>query len=174
MQEIGNKIYTLRKKRGISQEELGYEIGVSRQTISKWESNAVQPNFENIKALCSALQVTSDYFMEDNVVSQVAADTIKGKETTVSTEMVAINNNKKNNTLIISSAIALLILCIIAICFCVVIGLTAFTSNSGDDIVSTFKYDHWSFIISFAVTIVMFTLDIFAWIKFAKIKKQKM
>ena len=37
MESIGEKIYYLRKKKGLSQEELGYKIGVARQTISKWK-----------------------------------------------------------------------------------------------------------------------------------------
>lgn len=36
--EFQNRLYDLRKKRGISQEELAGEVGVSRQTISKWET----------------------------------------------------------------------------------------------------------------------------------------
>lgn len=36
--EFQNRLYDLRKKRGISQEELAGEVDVSRQTISKWET----------------------------------------------------------------------------------------------------------------------------------------
>ena len=34
---LGENIYNLRKKKGISQEQLGEQIGVTRQTISNWE-----------------------------------------------------------------------------------------------------------------------------------------
>ena len=40
---IGNKIYDLRRKRGLSQEQLGFEIDVSRQTVSKWELDVMRP-----------------------------------------------------------------------------------------------------------------------------------
>lgn len=37
--EIGNRIQRLRKTRGLSQEQLANEVGVSRQAVSKWESH---------------------------------------------------------------------------------------------------------------------------------------
>lgn len=36
--KFNEKLLDLRKKKGLSQDEMGYELGVSRQTISKWES----------------------------------------------------------------------------------------------------------------------------------------
>ena len=36
---LGNSLFHARKKRGLSQEEVAQKIGVSRQTISKWETN---------------------------------------------------------------------------------------------------------------------------------------
>ncbi len=65
MDKIGEKLYELRKKKGFSQEQLGYEVGVSRQTISKWEQDAMQPNLDNIKILCSVLNVDITYFIND-------------------------------------------------------------------------------------------------------------
>lgn len=55
MQTIGEKIKKLRKQKGVSQEETAFELGVTRQTVSKWESGAMQPNAESIRML-------SDYF----------------------------------------------------------------------------------------------------------------
>lgn len=174
MQNIGDKIYSLRKKRRLSQEELGYEIGVSRQTISKWESNSVQPNLENIKTLCAILQVTPEYFINDSVDQEVAADNVDVITQNIPTEITNNYNNKKTKTLLLSSGIVLSILNVVAIAFCIVVGLTAFTSNTGDDVVSSFKYDSWSFIICLVVTVILVTLNIFTWIKFVKIKKQQM
>ena len=42
--EIGNKIMELRKKSGLSQEELAEKVGVARQTISKWELGETSPD----------------------------------------------------------------------------------------------------------------------------------
>ncbi len=66
METIGKKIIRLRKKAGISQEELGFQIGVSRQTVSKWELDNVKPTTENINRLCEYFNVSADYFFNDD------------------------------------------------------------------------------------------------------------
>ena len=45
---IADRIQTLRKSKGISQEELADKIGVSRQAVSKWESGQSAPDIEKI------------------------------------------------------------------------------------------------------------------------------
>ena len=52
---IGDRIQTLRKLRGISQEELADKIGVSRQAVSKWESEQSTPDLVKVILL-------SDFF----------------------------------------------------------------------------------------------------------------
>ena len=46
---LGSNILELRKKKGLSQEELSEMVGVTRQTISNWELNETQPNPEQLK-----------------------------------------------------------------------------------------------------------------------------
>ena len=45
---FNEKLIKLRKEKGLSQEELGTEIGVSRQTISKWELAQSYPDFQRL------------------------------------------------------------------------------------------------------------------------------
>ena len=52
---FNEKLINLRKSKGLSQEELGAELKVSRQTISKWESCQSYPDFQRLVLL-------SDYF----------------------------------------------------------------------------------------------------------------
>ena len=49
--EIGNKILELRKKNNLSQEALAEKIGVTRQTISKWELGETSPDIKQAKEL---------------------------------------------------------------------------------------------------------------------------
>lgn len=73
--DIKDKIYNLRKKSGLSQEDLGFKLGVSRQTVSKWEAGFVQPSFENLKSLCDVFQVSLSYFEEvADCADEAAAD----------------------------------------------------------------------------------------------------
>ncbi len=66
MKTMGQKIYELRRKNGMSQEQLGFEVGVARQTISKWEADTMQPTTDNFKTLCDFFNVTAEYFLGDD------------------------------------------------------------------------------------------------------------
>ena len=57
---LSEKIYTLRRKRGLSQEQLAEKIGVSRQAISKWEGGLSTPELDKLRALSGFFQVTMD------------------------------------------------------------------------------------------------------------------
>ncbi len=54
------ELQRLRKAQGLSQEELGEKLGVSRQTISKWESESAYPDMLNLMAICKHFGVTAD------------------------------------------------------------------------------------------------------------------
>jgi transcriptional regulator with XRE-family HTH domain len=57
---LGQKITSLRKGRGMTQEELSEAIGVTRQTISKWELDASTPDPDYLCKLCDLFGVTAD------------------------------------------------------------------------------------------------------------------
>lgn len=58
------RIQGLRKSKGISQEELAEKIGVSRQAVSKWESEQSSPDIEKIILLSEYFHVTTDYLLK--------------------------------------------------------------------------------------------------------------
>ena len=57
---LSERIYQLRRRRGLSQEQLAEKLGVSRQTVSKWEGGQSTPELEKLRALCACFQVTLD------------------------------------------------------------------------------------------------------------------
>ena len=59
--DIGSKISLCRKEKGLSQEALATELGISRQAVSRWETGESVPNLEKIKLLCGIFQVSADY-----------------------------------------------------------------------------------------------------------------
>lgn len=59
-----DRIQHLRKIKGLSQEELADQIGVSRQTISKWESEQSTPDLEKIVLMSDFFEVTTDYLLK--------------------------------------------------------------------------------------------------------------
>lgn len=56
---FNEKLVNLRKSKGLSQEELGMELDVSRQTISKWEAGRSYPNFQRLVMNCSRVLLFS-------------------------------------------------------------------------------------------------------------------
>ena len=58
--EIGKQIYELRKKANLSQEQLAEKVGVSRQTISKWELGETAPDIKQAQVLSQVFGVSLD------------------------------------------------------------------------------------------------------------------
>lgn len=64
---LADKILSLRKSNGWSQEELAEKMNVSRQSISKWESAAAIPDINKILTMAKLFGVTTDYLLKDDV-----------------------------------------------------------------------------------------------------------
>ncbi len=73
---LGQNIYELRKKKGLSQEQLGEKIAVTRQTISNWELGETSPNPEQLKLLSKTLDVSVDDLI-DNDIENVILSKVK-------------------------------------------------------------------------------------------------
>lgn len=58
--EFNSKLYELRKKKGLSQEELANKLNVSRQTISKWELGDSTPDMEKLIAISDLFEISLD------------------------------------------------------------------------------------------------------------------
>lgn len=65
---IGDRIYSLRKKLGLSQEEFARRIGVSRQVVSKWEMDQVIPLTDKLKKISEEFNVSYEEIFSDQEV----------------------------------------------------------------------------------------------------------
>ena len=65
--KFGDKLCKLRKKEGLSQEELGDKLNVTRQTVSKWELGQSKPDTDKLIELCNLLGVNVNDLMDDNI-----------------------------------------------------------------------------------------------------------
>lgn len=63
MYEFGERIYNLRKKSGLSQEEFADKLGVSRQAVSKWETGQSVPDSEKAAAIGAFFGVSLDWLI---------------------------------------------------------------------------------------------------------------
>lgn len=77
---MADRIQYLRKSKGISQEELADKVGVSRQAVSKWESEQSTPDLEKIIIMSDFFGVTTDYILKG--IEPVADKEQKNKELT--------------------------------------------------------------------------------------------
>ena len=65
--KFGDKLIKLRKKNGLSQEELAAKLNVSRQSVSKWESNNTYPETDKIVQICNIFDCTMDDLINENI-----------------------------------------------------------------------------------------------------------
>ncbi len=111
--KIADKIITLRKQSGFSQEELADKINVSRQAVSKWESEQALPDVDKIVLLSEIFGVSTDYLLKDDEVS-----TTEGKETVralTESETADFIKIKRKSAFISALGVALCILSPIAL-----------------------------------------------------------
>lgn len=97
---MSDRIQYLRKQKGYSQEELADKVGVSRQAVSKWESEQSMPDLEKVIIMSELFEVTTDYIL-------------KG------TEPVSATNRKLIKTLYLSFFLV----------FATIAGIWSFTAN---------------------------------------------
>lgn len=76
---LGNKILEFRKKCGLSQEQLGEKVKVTRQTISNWELGETSPNPEQLKMLSQVFHVSIDELLDNNI-SNILVERVSNTE----------------------------------------------------------------------------------------------
>ena len=72
---FSEKLLTLRKTKGMTQEQLAERLDVSRQSISKWESGQAVPELEKIVALSTIFDVTTDYLLKSSEIDDLSVKT---------------------------------------------------------------------------------------------------
>ena len=81
---IGKNIQFLRKQKKITQEQLAEEMSVSRQTVSKWETDEIIPELNKLISLCDMFSCKLDALIRENltdqdeIYSEITIKTIKG------------------------------------------------------------------------------------------------
>ena len=85
---IGNNIYKLRTAKNLSQGELAELLDVSRQSVSKWETDAAIPDLEKLMKLCDIFQVSLDEITDRKTREPIKQDVEKPKNRTSSTQRI--------------------------------------------------------------------------------------
>lgn len=104
--EIGNKINQLRKLSGMTQEQLAEKINVSRQTISKWESDNTSPDLESIVKISKIFHVSLDDLLKEAKTSM----TNRNNEQITLEDLMKINlHNRKMMLLLIGGLLSVMV-----------------------------------------------------------------
>ena len=78
--EFNEKLQTLRKQKGLTQEELAEILFVSRTAVSKWESGRGYPSIDSLKAIAKFFSVTIDELLSNDEILTIAEEETKTKE----------------------------------------------------------------------------------------------
>ena len=96
---LGEKLSKLRKEYNYTQEQLADILGVSRQSISKWESDIAYPETEKLIELGTLFECSMDYLLKDEVTektgSSVSESTFTEKVTEISKKVMTDKNKGK-------------------------------------------------------------------------------
>ncbi len=93
---IADRIQSLRKSKGMSQEELADRIGVSRQAVSRWESEQATPDLEKVVIMSDIFEVTTDYLLKG--IEPVKADEHKTMADVIDQKIFTEKNGKRMKT----------------------------------------------------------------------------
>ena len=77
---LGNSLYKYRKKKGLSQEEVAEKLGVSRQTISKWETEETVPDIYQAKKLAKIYGLSLDELIDADLDQKEIEEVIKNTD----------------------------------------------------------------------------------------------
>lgn len=100
--KLNEKIYSLRKRLGLSQEDLASVLNVSRQSISNWETGAANPEIGKLTQLAETLGVSVDFLLDEKAnLGDPKAKTETKTETTATSEdknAETTNDSKESTT----------------------------------------------------------------------------
>ncbi len=78
---IGQKLLDLRKEKHLSQEEVADKLNVTRQTVSKWETEQSTPDFDKIIPLCELYGITADELFTGKKKEEITKEEVSKEET---------------------------------------------------------------------------------------------
>ena len=93
---IADRIQSLRKSKAMSQEELADAVGVSRQAVSKWESEQATPDLEKVVIMSDIFEVTTDYLLKG--IEPVKTDDHKTMADVIDQKVLTEKNGSRAKT----------------------------------------------------------------------------
>ena len=108
---LGEKLLKLRKKKGLSQEEVADILHVTRQTVSKWETDQSMPDFDKVLPICNLYEINTEELFHDEV------STVREGEEVLEENTILDQNYNHKKALFTTIAVMLYILSVVVIIF---------------------------------------------------------
>jgi transcriptional regulator with XRE-family HTH domain len=142
--KFGDNLRNLRKMKNISQEQLAGKVGVSRQSVSKWETGESYPEMNNILELCKIFHCKINDLVNDSILD------IDSLDEEIKMSVVKLKKEQQNKVKGLSKAMSIIskimqiVLIVGAICIMFVMAFTPFIVNNIEikDNVISYKMDN--------------------------------
>ena len=114
---FNDRLTDLRKRKGLSQEQLGYELGVSRQTVSNWELGQSYPDFQRLVLLSDYYEMSLDELVRGVDVGDVRA--LNESEKQISSIYSDVERGKEAALRVLRAL--LVVVCVVLVLFALVV-----------------------------------------------------
>ena len=109
---LGEKLYELRKEKNLSQEEVADKLNVTRQTVSKWETNQSTPDFDKIVPLCELFGISTEELLTGKKQEEKEQ---KAEKEIIEEKPLTKEEVRRKSAEVVSSAVFLYILAVVVI-----------------------------------------------------------
>lgn len=113
---LADKIIKLRKQNGWSQEELAMQLGISRQSVSKWESGNAIPDLDKIIKMSNIFGVSTDYLLKDEMEEAEKMEPVVESESVENVCKVSVEEGSSYLELVRKSAVRMALGVMLCIC----------------------------------------------------------
>ncbi len=154
--KFGENLQKLRKEKGISQEQLAEQLGVTRQSVSKWESGNSYPEMDKLIAICNIFHCELDALINKDITEERekkdASSVVKNIFQSITSyikKTIYVLEHKSIKELIKMLAQIFIIVCVILICsipFMLLKDIVISLFNTGDNVFTMFFTNFWEFI----------------------------
>lgn len=128
--KLHDKIYELRKKEGLSQEALAEKLGVSRQSVSKWETGEATPEVSKLLSLSKLFGVTTDYLLDDEAEEEKEVEMPSSSFEVTSVNEAPPKKSKNSARKLLIALLICILLCIFVLPLVMaILGYSIFTMN---------------------------------------------
>ena len=171
--KFGENLQKLRKEKGLSQEQLAEKLGVTRQSVSKWESGASYPEMDKIVSLCNMFHCDLDVLINKDVTeerqrkdaSSIVKSLFQGASDYVKKTIYLFEHKSIKELIKICSQIIIIVLVILcfSIPFMLLKEIVVDLFYTGDNWFSLFFSKFWGFLFnaSYAILAIITFLYIF-------------